>query len=75
MLPKCPQKSIHPCSLTVMGVEASILLPKAAAATSDYRAAFAASYRISQKTLAAAHGSPTGSQKATRVRSHTQKFG
>ena len=41
------------------GVEASILRPKAAAATSDYRATFAASYRISQKTLADAHGSPT----------------
>ena len=57
----------------MMGVEAPNLRPKAAAATSDYRATFAASYRISQKTLAAAHGSPTGSQKATGVGSHTQK--
>ena len=41
-----------------MGFEAPKLRPKAAAATSDYRATFAASYRIPQKTLAAATAVP-----------------
>ena len=57
----------------VMGVLLLQLYPMSATALSESRVSFAAKYRIVQKTLAAAHGSPTGSQKATGVRPHTQK--
>ena len=56
-----------------MGVLLLQLCPMSAAASSENRASFAAKYKFAQKMLAAAHGSPTGSQKATGVRAHTQK--
>ena len=49
------------------------LQPQSAVATSESRAYFAANYRIAQKTLAAAHGSPTDRQKATGREVHTQE--
>ena len=57
----------------VMDVFLLQLRPQAAAATSDVHGYFAATYRISQFPLVAAHNSPNESTKATGVRLDSQE--